>query len=271
MVSHGSREALTMMPSSLSEKNLASQLLKLLAKIQCGVSRGGVASQPPASEYGYLQIKEYRRKRRAIGSMVTRSHQKRWLPLPKHIQVHGHSPAPNVENPTGLATRPLRPCLRGVLQSGVPDATLRDDCCKLRSSSSVSTIASSSDQSRVHFCDGLAPGCDTLDAVLLAEKLRAPLAEWIFIDRDACGCSLYEYDPKEVHLYEYEYFHSSPYGRMFMAELSHLHATQATAAFKTRNELYDREEQQLDNALRLAGVDELLLKRADSPQLTFRA
>jgi len=106
------------------------------------------------------------------------------------------------------------------------------------------------------------PGCceesdlDDLDDVPSEHELNAPLAEWIFIDREICGFSLHEYFPDDAEVKD---FASSPYAREFLEELEHVeflnaYEQQMAAACPESKEVNRREERQLDKALMLAGV-----------------
>lgn len=116
---------------------------------------------------------------------------------------------------------------------------------------------------RVHFRDGVETGCDAADDATPLGVGGAPLAEWIFIDRDSCGISLYNYDPQESHLFPYEYFHSSVYGRLFHKELSDIHEEQRVSAELMSSEDLEQ-ERGLDIALKLAGVEELLVQKPEA-------
>jgi len=116
------------------------------------------------------------------------------------------------------------------------------------SGSCDSTTASTKENHHAHFCDGF----DTLEFNVgnLIADTNAPLAEWIYIDRDICGFSLFEYSPNNAYFKD---FASSDYGRQFVKELKQRCGTDMSS------EEYKQEEQQLDEALMLAGVKPCLL------------
>lgn len=146
------------------------------------------------------------------------------------------------------------------------------DSCETEST--ISTVATSSDLRRVHFRDGLLPDCcedSDLDEVPSEHELSAPLAEWIFIDRETCGFSLHEYAPDDAEVKD---FASSPYARMFNEELARVellneHEQQMTAACTENKEVNRHEERQLDKALILAGVHVRCLHAAEDIQLSL--
>jgi hypothetical protein len=186
---------------------------------------------------------------------------KRWIPLPKGAKVHSffplHEKLADEDQSREPAAQPLKlkSCLRQFRQPCTTDepASPRSTLSRV---SSLSTVDSLSQCRGVHFCDGLVPGCDSQDDV---DRVDVPLAQWIFIDRDICGISLYTYNPSDAHLYEFEYFSSSPYGRLFCEELKALHTMKRNS--RSRVSQKDRE---LDDALSLAGVDELLVEDPES-------
>jgi len=104
------------------------------------------------------------------------------------------------------------------------------------------------------------PGCcedSDLEEVASTHELSAPLAEWIFIDRDICGFSLHEYAPDDAGVQD---FASSPYARMFLEELARVEFLnsyeQQHGIFRCKQseQVHRCEERQLDKALLLAGV-----------------
>jgi hypothetical protein len=256
--------------SKNNESRLVSQWLLLLVKCQCGEATSS------HSGYGYLQVNDFARKQKRFGRIT--SSQKNWVPLPKHVQVYGYlSPynaATGHAHPRDLVPQPLQSCLKQVhggyggckpfatvtamsdTPSGNSDCHLPSGC----SFCSLSTLASASDRRRVHFSDGIEPAIDMTDVANMAKDIGTPLAMWVFIDRDMCGRSLYEFDQFELHCHPYEYFHKSPYGHFFNRELSKLHATLCNSACNKANEAYNQEDLELDDALMLAGVDERLVK-----------
>jgi hypothetical protein len=183
------------------------------------------------SEYGYVQIDEYAFKHRQSKRGITPG-PKRWVPLPPNVQVHGHA------------------CSRSACST--PRSTF--------SESSLSTVATVEDllvaERHVHFCDGARAGSDAAAEVGMGE----PLAEWIYVDRDICGFSLYEYDP--LHNKE---FASSPFAREFLEELCNVESVndynqRKMAACERRSEEHTREEDKIDQALMAAGVCTVLLQ-----------
>jgi len=197
-------------------------------------------------EYGFLQIDQYR----SQGKCSNKT--KRWVALPKGTHVHSHAGSCSSSMPEAQHLRNWRsPCLKRC------NSELDLESCETEST--ISTVATSSDLRRVHFRDGLLPDCcedSDLDEVPSEHELSAPLAEWIFIDRETCGFSLHEYAPDDAEIKD---FASSPYARMFNEELAHVeflneYAQQMAVACTETKETYRREERQLDKALLRAGV-----------------
>lgn len=184
----------------------------------------------PCIEYGYEQIEGYLRK--CQGKRVK---PKRWINLPTSIEVHTF--------PSNIIREP------------------ESKGCGMRtvsSISSISTLASASEFKCVRFSDGVEPGSDAKSA----DKANAALAEWIYIDRDICGCSLYQYAPKDPKKRAYA---SSEYGRLFLENSANLESCskrehEELMACEMRSERYSQEESDLDDALMAAGVKETLLQ-----------
>lgn len=203
---------------------------RMISRVEDDVPEGdddGVscASADDEGEYGYLQIDDYRSCKRSGAELV-----KRWVRLPKGTPVETYA-----RHPSSHASH--------------QHPKLLSSCSDLGRENTSSTAASSSDTRRVRFRDGDVPGCEGEPAVW------RPVADWIFIDRDICGISLYEYDPESA----IRDFASSPYGCDFLHALEITVAEnafdEAAAARCTESEAtYRREEKQLDKALFSAGV-----------------
>jgi len=252
--------------TSLSE-SLAAMASKMYALLD---RKQWYADSPLA--YGYLQVENYRPKQRRRKTRGIELGPKRWISLPRDVKVHSFPLATEQEDEASSKERvPLPSCLKQDVQ-GPGDKCCSDLSLSLSRSSSMSTTASVSDHRHVHFRDGLEIACDMPDRRNLPHDMGTSLAEWIFVDRDICGVSLYMYDSSEAHLCDYDYFTSSPFGRSFKEELASLHALQSDSASDMG--LYDQEEQDLDRSLRQAGVDKLLLVRPNeqvdvvSPRIT---
>lgn len=126
--------------------------------------------------------------------------------------------------------------------------------------STISTSASSSGSRSVHFHDWSSPAEE--DAIAdereSTPEFIAPVAEWIFIDRDICGFSLHEYaDEVNEDRDLGSQFASSPYACEFLKELAQIeflnmyYQQMALACQETKD---IQEERQLDKALLSAGV-----------------
>merc|ERR1711912_137266 len=118
---------------------------------------------------------------------------------------------------------------------------------------SDSTRASSSDSRRVHFSDGALPG---VEGNASSDSLPSSIAEWIYIDRNICGFSLYEYAPQVPAFSDFASSHLALEFLIEMDKLVRLNLSQhaermADENYRTR---YLSEEKELDNALKLAGV-----------------
>lgn len=211
----------------------------------------------PACEYAYLQIDEYackKQQNRPLGA-------KRWVPLPKGTHVHTHSINGKpimMDDRRRVASHPMRSCMKQTQFSGCSKMLL--DLDSFETVSIASTVASSSEDRRVRFRDGV--GCmqdtsaDEMDQIDIADEHMAPLADWIFIDRDICGFSLYEYAPDDPEIMD---FASSPYACMFFQELADVEYVNSwgqrfAAASNENGDQYRHEERQLDKALLSAGV-----------------
>jgi hypothetical protein len=250
--------------ASITESMAAwmSQMMILLAKVQCG---GGSGDYPACkvdspTGYGYLQVEDYARKQKRRRVRGTGLGPKRWISLPRNIEVLS---SPNQDSTSckrlAAGAQPLRSCLRRDTQECKKEAS-KDPVSLEKNCKGPSAVASQERRRRVSFCDHQGSVANSSGA----NGVSTPLAKWIFVDRDICGFSLYAYDATDAHLYTYEYFSSSPYGRSFQEELAKLHAIQAKdAADDIRDEAYSQEEQDLDAALKEAGVDELLLQHPE--------
>jgi len=214
----------------------------------------GLEVKNDAVEYGFLQIDDYvSQKKKGVTPRA-----KRWVPLPRGTQVHSYTSCAVEAKQKQIAPRALRSCMRQVQLS----VKLDMDACETASTSTTSTAASSSDDRRVHFRDGLLPGClqhsslDDVNWIDIASEFTVPLADWIFIDRDICGLSLHEYAPNDPEIQD---FASSPYACMFLeelaaAEFANVYDQQVVAASREHEQQYRHEERQLDKALFLAGT-----------------
>lgn len=220
---------------------------------------------PELLNYSYLQITDYRSQRkRNDGPLKPLA---RWVPLPMEVCIHGVS-VDDVVCTSQRETRaePLRSCIRQLLSckrsTSVEDEHIMENW---DTESSVSTVATSSERRRVKFPDGLSPGCwEEIEDDLSEDPANAQweshssaaLAEWIFIDRDICGYSLYEYAPDDDEMKE---FASSPFANMFIKELENIefvnmYNQQTMMQCEEYASAHRQEERQLDKALLLAGV-----------------
>jgi hypothetical protein len=236
----------------------------LSASINVQNEDGASTSTDFAVEYGYWQINHYRPQRCTKSGVEPRV--KQWVSIPRGAHVHSYICPSNDSTPDAqqmkIALQPLQSCLRRTHADGCAKAKVFElglDSWETNSNATTSTLASSNDTRRVHFSDGLLPDSweeSALDEIPDEHGLSAPLAEWIFIDRDICGYSLHEYAPDDVEIQE---FASSPYAYMFLNELADVefwnsHEQQAMNACSETKEGYRREERQLDMKLLLAGV-----------------
>jgi hypothetical protein len=229
---------------------------------------------PGLLEYGYLQIADYRSQRR-LSDATIKPLTTRWVPLPMGAFVHGYSEdsVAVYMSHSEVKTEPLRSCIRQPLRCKQGAATEGDLISNAQDTenwdveSSSSTVASSSECRRVQFPDGLSPGCWEYDGVKhdLPEELEAEcqeshengtLAEWVFIDRDICGYSLFKYAPDD---YETKDFASSPLAKTFLREMDNIefknmYNQQDMMQCEERLAAHRQEERQLDKVLLLAGV-----------------
>jgi len=209
----------------------------------------------PTGQYGYLQIDSYAQKHRRR-SLSIQPGPKRWVPLPRGITVESYPRTCNNTTevqPLKAITQPLRSCLRQrrhtCQDGGDVFYSPRSDL----SGGSDSTSASSSENRNVHFYDGVVPGaeCDS-------SSTGGPNAnhDWIYIDRDICGFSLYEYAP---NVPSHKDFASSQFGEEFLKEFQRLgDSNQIKQLMEKESDTdfarYRQEEKELDKVLRLAGV-----------------
>lgn len=250
------------------------------AKVSKGIGNVTQDQDIAPVEFGYLQIDHYREKVRGA---------KRWVPLPKDTPVHSYPHStlgPKQRQPldkvvtrqygrvksTGeigliLAYDSANVWRSWKLQLGDSrdwfrrDEVIELDCgkqsCHNNSTMSVrsdSTKASASASRRVRFCDEVGSERATFEEEPWAcEPSLASLAEWIFIDRDICGISLYEYAPTDAECGE---FASSSFGHSFLEQLQHLQSCciDPEKNDDAHNARADREERQFDAALLRAGV-----------------
>lgn len=214
------------------------------------------AGQDDDSEYGYLQIDDYRSyKRGSNEAKLTR-----WVSLPRGTPVHTYD---NSNDNFACA---------GFVSEASPTSP-RSCTSRFDREGTASTVASSSDDRNVRFGDGLLPG--SLNAPARhgsVHELKTTLAEWVFIDRDICGFSLQEYDPGSA----IKDFVSSPYGLMSLMEQQHVASLneikqQKAALCKESVQKARSEERQLDKALLMAGVHVNLIHEtsdASAPNVT---
>jgi len=226
-----------------------------------GTAQGIVPSsltQEPKAEYGYLQIDNYAKKHMQKTTTGVQPGPKRWVALPSGVRVESYPPS--CSNTTidvqsdKLMAQPLRSCLQH-RHHHRKDAG--EVCDTPRSTLSNSTSASSSANRRVHFCNGLLPGSESHDCLNTRH-------DWIYIDRDICGFSLYEYAPDVP---SHKDFASSQFAREFLMELECLASCnqleQLLVATETDLARYCQEEKDLDQELRRAGVNEIYLCAAN--------
>jgi len=210
-----------------------------------------------STEYGYEQIINYAKKQK--GKSVAQKH---WVDLPRGIEVVTF-PRAQALSTVESSEFPSKEALKGLPYLNIEDGMMlrlssNSMMPRVSSNSSVSTMASDSDNKCVRFSDGFEVEGSTSN---LDGKNVAPLAEWIYIDRDICGCSLYQYDPTNVRKRAYA---SSDYGRLFLEELLALEAQiklerEEATARSLLGLTHDEEESMLDEALKQAGVKELVL------------
>jgi len=89
-------------------------------------------------------------------------------------------------------------------------------------------------------------------------------SEVFYVNRDECGIAIYEHAPMEPKYWKYD-MANSDYGREFLEELAKLELRsqckqQLMASCPASFERYKEEEQELDKALKLAGVKEYCLE-----------
>lgn len=225
-------------------------------------------------EYGYLQIENYARKQRDKAKGIVPG-PTLWVPLPSGTKVHSYAidagpshrfSGNNIAEEAKPSSRQLvaQPRRSSLKQAQQLCKDAAEACLSPRSAKSDSTAASASDQRQVHFCDEHLPACETSSGypLHLAQSVTAPLAEWIFIDRDICGFSLCEYSPNDL---KFKDFASSHFGYLFITEMSALESLSQcehdkVSACRTSSETYNQEECKLDEALKLAGVREVFLQ-----------
>lgn len=236
-----------------------SEIPRVRASSTCRDSSCQSAAASCEGKVGYLQVEQYaalKKRLRFVDSSL-----RRWVTLPKDTHVvsypSSHSAAAGTQSqkPSG---QPLRSCLKQRQHECKGEDDAPPTPRSTASGCSDSTRASSSDTRRVHFRDGGLPGIE-VDASLVG-SVRS-IDEWIYIDRDICGFSLYEYAP---HVSAFKDFASSQFARAFLAEMGKLetmnlmqHAERMTdERYLAR---YMSEEKELDDALKLAGVKQDML------------
>lgn len=208
-------------------------------------------------EYGYLQLVA-KKKGAECAEM-------RWVSLPRGVPIHSYPRSDSISTfetrQSAVSAKPLRSCMRQPQRSTCADV-VTPGLDSWDTASVTSTVASSNDARRVRFRDGVLPGSSMdaydemplLEEVPIGSEMSALLAEWIFIDRDICGFSLYEFAPDDAEIGD---FASSPYARMFLEELAYvefqnLYEQNVSAALAMQG--HKQEERQLDRSLLLAGV-----------------
>jgi len=202
---------------------------------------------------GYVQIEKYTSVKKRL-KFVDPSY-RRWVSLPEDTEVVSYPRLQNIaEEATQKSTEwPLRSCLKHIHHVCEGDEDAPPTPRSTASGCSDSTRASSSDSRRVHFSDGCLPG---VEGNASSDSLPSSIAEWIYIDRNICGFSLYEYAPQVPAFSD---FASSQLALEFLIEMDKLvrlnlsqHAEcMADENYRTR---YLSEEKELDNALKLSGV-----------------
>jgi hypothetical protein len=201
----------------------------------------GVKAQSPSvspSEFGYLQINEFALKDRKSKVSKAKPGPKQWVSLPSGTKV--------VKYPC------TDPDSNDSPRSNVSERS-KDTASTTASVDSVFSLPSfQGDTRRVRFVDGSSPACDD------EESSNAKLADWIYIDRDICGVSLYSYCPNNA---EYADFASSPFAYSFTKDLTELvsHCRSEQREARTNRDYlqtYYDEEIALHKALSLAGVHE---------------
>lgn len=229
---------------------------------------------PGLLEYGYLQVTDYRSQKRLSDASI-KPLTRRWVPLPKGALVHGCNEDSEAvyASHSGVKAEPLRSCIRQPPTGKQGAATESDLISNAQATenwdveSSSSTVASSSECRRVQFPDGISPGCWEYDGVAhdLPEEIEtgcqkpyenAALAEWVFIDRDTCGYSLFWYAPDDN---ETQDFASSHLAKTFLREMdniefNNMYKQQDMMDCTERLAAHRQEERQLDKVLLLAGV-----------------
>jgi hypothetical protein len=198
------------------------------------------------ASYGYLQIDSYAKKKHIEKELGTKAGPIRWVEVPSTMQVRGFLEAGDSYGKSNLSST----------NEKLPKSLCKSNRLSTYSTGSLSTAASESEEKgRVRFSDGSTPCTDVQHCTDL-EVDR--LAEWIYIDRDMCGFSLYEYMPDHADFGE---FASSKYGKDFAEEYKNLSRCNrrqqkelmTCAAYK---EAYAQQESELDEKLSRAGVDE---------------
>jgi len=217
-----------------------------------------VSSSPSANSscgtgLGYVQIEQYASLKKKL-KFLDPSY-RRWVSLPEDTEVVSYTPSQSsaAEAAQKSAEWPMRSCLKRShhVCRGEEDAppTPRSTA----SGCSDSTRASSSDNRRVHFSDGALPG---VEANTSSDSSPSAVAECIYIDRNICGFSLYEYAPQVPAFRD---FASSRFALDFLIELDKLtrqNLKQHAERMADEKYLagYRAEEKELDDALEKAGV-----------------
>jgi len=235
---------------------------------------------PETSDFGYYQIDNYAQKHHRMKHSRIEPGPKRWVSLPSGLKVHSFDELQEMAvtevSSSTLKAQPtcvdnsLRSCIEkssSLRSSKDKDPFLREisnfsqQSTSFGGSSNQSGLSANSQGSQgdmvrlVRFIDGLAPG-DGLCEDTFTSAATVPLAEWIYLDRDTCGVSLYNYAPESV---EHQEFTSSPFAASFrkeFAEVCRQNRNEQNELKKTKAYLvaYYMEEQVLHKALRTAGV-----------------
>jgi len=206
-------------------------------------------TQEKTTEYGYLQVDNFRSKWSHLKENLPED-AFHWVSLPEGIVVHSYpkdasSPSCDVV-PVSCMKKFQQPDCSRTIKQLCEDTACTEEMCIYQSPGDINTCNTTMQTSctslpikrmrQVRFCDGICKGSD--------------IAQWIYIDRDICGVSLFEYAPEyEEVLGPRRRFASSHYGQAFCADLKALESECQQASC---NNKADEEEKLLDKALELA-------------------
>lgn len=153
----------------------------------------GVEDPAPELVYGYVQIDDYAKKLSKKSTTGIAPGPKRWVLLSSGVRVHSY-PLPFADTTTTkLTAQSVRSCLRQPQQSCQDNADVFATPRSSAASNGSDLMSASSGEYRcVRFSDGLVPGAQD-DSSAMGTLISED--EWIYIDRDICGFSLYEYAP----------------------------------------------------------------------------